>query len=193
MESDTWSGSGPGGRTPVGNTRLAAVSLIPSHLHAAQYQPPQQPLTLPVCDRATLETDLAAAPVVGWFRVLVSWAQDGRVLDGPVVPRLTEDQAIELCGLLGCIEADEDLAASFADAALRWAMQARLLRLYSGVLRSTKDAAGLCLDPAVLWFRALTALIRPDTAFTARVCEYVGCGYGGYPYDLLYSVGGFLK
>jgi hypothetical protein len=112
----TWSGSGPGGRTPAGNTRLAAVSLIPNHLHAAQYQPPQQPLTLPVCDRATLETDLAAALVVGWFRVLVSWAQEGRVLDGPVVPRLTEDQAIELCGLLGCIETDEDLAASFADA-----------------------------------------------------------------------------
>lgn len=129
-------------------------------------------LQLPAAPAATVAADLAAAPVVGWFRALAQWAQSGQTLDGGVVPRLRHDQVVELGRLLALGDAedadieDADTTAALADTVLRWAMQARLLRLYGGVLRTRKNAAQWCAEPGVLWFRALNALIRPDMAFT---------------------------
>lgn len=140
-------------------------------------------LVLAVADGRTVAADLAAAPVIGWFRALAQWAQAGRTLDGGVVPRLRDDQLVEVCGLLalGDIE-DADASAALAGTVLRWAMQARLLRLYGGVLRTVKNAAEWCTEPSVLWFRALNALARPDMALIDLLREYTGAFmYGNLP------------
>ena len=148
-------------------------------------------LLLPASDSDTVAADLAAAPIIGWFRALAQWAEAGRTLDGKAVPRLTHDQATEVYRLLTSDESeDEETSAAFANAVLRWAMQVRVLRLYGGVLRTVKNAAELCAEPGLLWFRALNVLVRPDTAFTDPVGEYTGTRI--WFYDMASTLGDFL-
>jgi hypothetical protein len=57
---------------------------------------------------------------------------------------------------------------------VRWALNARVLLLRSGVLRVAKQNASLLDEPEVLWFRAFAALQSPDTAFTDLLGDYGG-------------------
>ncbi len=136
-------------------------------------------LVLPAGNAAEIERDLAAVPLVGWFRTVADWAADGR----PV------GTTAELGNLLGFDGWAAEDRAALVDIAVRWALGARLIRLRIGVLRTAKQNVGWLADPAVLWFRALGALERPDDLFTSLLAEY---GAGRVPYDLDWALGEFV-
>jgi Plasmid pRiA4b ORF-3-like protein len=136
------------------------------------------PLILPAADLAEVTADIAAAPVVRWLRALTSWAGTGRaVADFARVP--PADRA-EVSALLGFDDAPKKERGLLVDIAVRWAVEANLLRLRTGTLRPAKQHLPLLDDPAALWFRMLSALARPDMAFTDLLGEYSGHHYRGY-------------
>src|SRR5450755_105422 len=133
------------------------------------------PLILPA---AEVTADIAAAPVVRWLRALTSWAEAGRaVADFARIP--PADRA-EVSALLGFDDAPRKERGLLVDIAVRWAVEANLLRLRTGTLRPARQHLPLLDDPAALWFRMLSALARPDRAFTDLLSEYSGYHYGGY-------------
>jgi hypothetical protein len=154
------------------NNSLAAI------VSGAQTEAEPVPLILPAADLAEVTADISAAPVVRWLRTLMDWARTGRaVADFARVP--PADRA-EVSALLGFDDAPKNERGLLVDIAVRWAVEANLLRLRAGVLRPAKRHLPLLDDPAALWFRMLSALARPDMAFTDLLSEYSGGHYGGY-------------
>jgi hypothetical protein len=148
-------------------------------------------LSLPVASAGQVRADLAEALAPSWFAALAVWAADGRDMRHGVSARLDENQVAEVTALIGNVsESDDDLSAALADAVVRWAIQARLLRLYAGVLRTSRQNLGWLDDSGVLWFRALCALERPDNVFTEVVAQYTGDSR--IPYDLVWSLSEFV-
>src|ERR1017187_10038541 len=86
----------------------------------------------------------------------------------------------EVSALLGFGDAAEDERGLLVDIAVRRAVEAGLLRLRTGILRPAKRHLPLLDDPAALWFRMLSALARPDMAFTDLLGEYSSHHYRGY-------------
>ena len=109
-------------------------------------------------------------------------------MDGPVDGRVPQDEAAGLIGLLGLEGDGEGLdgpdarasAAAMVDVVARWALSANLLRLRTGVVRPTKQGEGWLRAPAVVWFRALCALRRPNGAFMAVLRELDNGARVGY-------------
>src|ERR1022692_3211473 len=136
------------------------------------------PLILPAADLAEVTADIANAPVVRWLRALNSWAGTGRgVAEFARVP--PADRA-EVSALLGFDDAPRNERGLLVDIAVRWAVEANLLRLRTGTLRPAKQHLPLLDDPAALWFRMLSVLARPDMAFTDLLGEYSGRHYRGF-------------
>lgn len=129
-------------------------------------------LPLPVVAGEQVAAEIAAAPVVGWFGALAEWGGEPRRLAGGSPARLTSAQAAQAAAVLGMDTGD----ALLAEATARWAVQARVLRVYRGALSTPRAGAGVeALDePAVLWWRAFNALRRPDYAFTDLLTEHFG-------------------
>ena len=136
------------------------------------------PLILPAADLAEVTADIANAPVVRWLRALTSWAGTGRAV-ADFARVLPADKA-ELSALLGFDDAPRKERGLLVDIAVRWAVEANLLRLRAGALRPAQRHLPLLDDPAALWFRMLSALARPDMAFTDLLGEYSGYHYGSY-------------
>ncbi|MFL6117694.1 MAG: plasmid pRiA4b ORF-3 family protein [Catenulispora sp.] len=149
---------------------------------------PHDVLTLPAVNAQELTDAIAAAPVSGWFRKLAEWAAPGRPMAGPPNPRVGESDMADLIRLLGIdgLEPDPDRAAAVADIAVRWAIQARLLRLRTGVVRTAKQNTAWLDNPATLWFQALSALVRPDGTLVVLLHEYTDTHF--YSGDLARSV-----
>jgi hypothetical protein len=147
-------------------------------------------LSLPAVHAKELADAIAAAPVSGWFRTLAEWAAPGRAMVGLPDPRVGESDIADLIRLLGinALESDPDRAATMADIAVRWALQARLLRLRTGVVRTAKQNTTWLDDDnaATLWFQALSALVRPDVVFTTLLREYADTHF--YSGDLARTV-----
>jgi hypothetical protein len=145
-------------------------------------------LSLPAVHVQELTDAFGAAPVSGWFRKLAEWAAPGRAMAGLVTPRVGEPDMAGLIRLLGIedLEPDPDCAATVADIAVRWALQSRLLRLRTGVVRTAKQNTVWLDNAATLWFQALSALVRPDGALTALLGEYADTHF--YSGDLARSV-----
>ena len=79
--------------------------------------------------------------------------------------------------LLGfCDAAERGLLVDIA----RWAVEAGLPRLRTGMLHPAKRHLPLLDDPAALWFRPLSALAAPDLAFTDLLGEHSGYRYAGF-------------
>jgi hypothetical protein len=136
------------------------------------------PLSLPAADLAEVTADIGEAPVVRWLRTLTSWAETGRAV--AAFARVLPADMAELSTLLGFDDAAEDERGLLADIAVRWAVEASLLRLRTGTLRPAKRHLPLLDDPAALWFRMLSALATPDMAFTDLLGEYSGYHYRGF-------------
>lgn len=154
---------------------------------------PHDVLTLPAVNAQELTDAIAAAPVSGWFRKLAEWAAPGRpMVVGTPNPRVGESDMADLIRLLKIndLEPDPDRAAAVADIAVRWAIQARLLRLRTGVVRTAKQNTAWLDNPATLWFQALSALVRPDGTLVVLLREYADTRF--YSGDLARSVGEVL-
>jgi hypothetical protein len=135
-------------------------------------------LSLPAADLAEVTADIGEAPVVRWLHTLTSWAETGRAV--AAFARVPPADMAELSTLLGFDDAAEDERGLLADIAVRWAVEASLLRLRTGTLRPAKRHLPLLDDPAALWFRMLSALATPDMAFTDLLGEYSGHHYRGF-------------
>jgi hypothetical protein len=136
------------------------------------------PLSLPAADLTEVTADIADAPVVRWLQTLTSWAGTGRgVAEFARVP--PADMA-GLSALLGFDGAPRKERGLLVDIAVRWAVEANLLRLRTGTLRPAKRHLPLLEDPAALWFRMLSALATADMAFTDLLGEYSGHHYRGF-------------
>jgi hypothetical protein len=107
----------------------------------------------------------------------MNWAGTGRAV--AEFARIPPADRAEVSALLGFDDAPKN-ERGLVDIAVRWAVEANLLRLRAGVLRPAKRHLPLLNDPAALWFRMLSALARPDMAFTDLLSEYSGGHYGGY-------------
>jgi hypothetical protein len=136
------------------------------------------PLSLPAADLAVVVADIAAAPAVRWLRALTSWAGTGR----PVAEsaRITAADMAEVSALLGFDDAAEDERALLVDIAVRWAVDAGVLLLRTGILRAAKRHLPLLGDPAALWLRMRSALDAPDMVFTDLLDAYSGCHYASF-------------
>ena len=155
----------------MNNSPAAIVSGAPAEAEPV-------PLSLPAADLAEVTADIAAAPVVRWLRALMNWAGTGRAV-AEFARVLPADRA-EVSALLGFDDAPRNERGLLVDIAVRWAVEANLLRLRAGMLRPARRHLPLLGDPAALWFRMLSALARPDMAFTDLLSEYSGGHYGGY-------------
>ena len=93
---------------------------------------------------------------------------------------LPADRA-EVSALLGFDNSPRNEHRLLVDIAVRWAVEANLLRLRAGTLRPAKRHLPLLDDPAARWFRMLSTLARPDMAFTDLLSEYSGGHYGVTP------------
>lgn len=136
------------------------------------------PLSLPAADLAEVTADISAAPVVRWLRTLTSWTGTGRAV--AEFARILPADMARLSALLGFGDAPRGERRLLTDIAVRWAVEASLLRLRTGTLRPAKRHLPLLGDPAALWFRMLSALHAPDMAFTGLLSEYSGHRYGWY-------------
>jgi hypothetical protein len=137
-----------------------------------------EPLSLPAADLAEVTAGIAAAPVIRWHRSLISWAGTGRAV--AEFARILPADLDELPARLGFDDAPQDERGLLVDIAVRWAVEASLLRLRTGLLRPAQRHLHLLDDPAALWFRMLSALARPDMAFTDLLGEYSGYRYAGF-------------
>ena len=124
------------------------------------------PLSLPAAELAEVTADIGEAPVVRWLRALTSWAGTGHAV--AEFARVPPADMAELSALLGFDDAARAERWLLTDIAVRWAVEASLLRL------------PLLDDPAALWFRMLSALATPDMAFTDLLGEYSGHHYRGF-------------
>jgi Plasmid pRiA4b ORF-3-like protein len=136
------------------------------------------PLSLPAADLAVVIADIADAPVVRWLRALTSWAGTGRGV--AEFARVRPADMAGLSALLGFDDAPRNERRLLVDIAVRWAVEANLLRLRTGTLRPAKRHLPLLEDPAALWFRMLSALSTADMAFTDLLGEYSGRYYRGF-------------
>jgi hypothetical protein len=136
------------------------------------------PLSLPAAELAVVAADIADAPVVRWLRALMSWAGTGRAV--AEFARVPPADMAELSALLGFDDAARAERWLLTDIAVRWAVEASLLRLRTGTLRPAMQHLPLLDDPAALWFRMLSALATPDMAFTDLLGEYSGHHYRGF-------------
>ncbi len=135
-------------------------------------------LSLPAADLAEVTADIGEAPVVRWVRTLTIWAGTGRAV--AEFARVPPAEVTEVSALLGFDDAPKDEHGPLVDIAVRWAVEASLLRLRTGTLRPAKRHLPLLDDPAALWFRMLSALTTPDMAFTDLLGEYSGHHYRGF-------------
>lgn len=136
------------------------------------------PLSLPAADLAVVTADIADAPVVRWLRVLTSWAGTGRGV--AEFARVPPSDVAGLSTLLGFGDAPGNERRLLVDIAVRWAVEANLLRLRTGTLRPAKRHLPLLDEPAALWFRMLSALSTADMAFTDLLGEYSSHHYRGF-------------
>ncbi|WP_194907025.1 plasmid pRiA4b ORF-3 family protein [Catenulispora rubra] len=140
-------------------------------------------LVLPIADADTVAREVASAAVVGWFRALASWVADGRSFAPGDPAQLSQQDVDGVAGFLSLDRfgaEDADAVAMFCNLAVHWAVQARLLRVRSGMLRVAKQNLVWLEAPEVLWFRALMAMQRPDRVFSDLLGEYGGsrvCGH----------------
>jgi hypothetical protein len=159
--------------------KYAAVSKTPAAaVPATPLDAEPEALSLPAADLAEVVAGIAAAPVLRWHRALVSWAGTGRAV-GEFARILPADMA-GLPAQLGLDDAAQDDRDLLVDIAVRWSVEASLLRLRTGLLRPAQRHVPLLDDPAALWFRMLSALYRPDMAFTDLLGEYSGYRYAGF-------------
>jgi hypothetical protein len=150
---------------------------IPSDM-ADDELPETGQLNIPAAEVAEVSADIAAAPVVGWQRALMAWAGTGRAV--AEFARIEAADRSEVSALLGLGDSAKRERGLLVDIAVRWAVEANLLRLRTGILRPAKRHLHLLDDAAALWFRALSAMARPDMAFTELLAEYSGSRYRPY-------------
>ena len=159
--------------------KYAVVNKSPAAAAPATPPPAEpEPLSLPAADLAEVTADIAAAPVVRWHRALTSWAGAGRAVAD--FARILPADLAGLSALLGFDDAAPNERDLLVDIAVRWSVEASLLRLRTGMLRPAQRHLPLLDDPAALWFRMLSALARPDMAFTDLLGEYSGYRYAGF-------------
>ena len=135
-------------------------------------------LSLPAAELAEVTADIANAPVVRWLRTLTDWAGTGRPV--AAFARVPPADMAGLSALLVFDDKPDDERDLLTDIAVRWAVEAGLLLLRTGTLRPAKRHLPLLDDPAALWLRMLSALDRPDMAFTDLLDEHSGDRYGMY-------------
>jgi hypothetical protein len=137
------------------------------------------PLSLPAADLAEVTADIANAPVVRWLRALTSWPGTGRGV--AEFARIPPADRAHLSALLGFDDAPRNERGLLVDIAVRWAVEANLLRLRTGTLRPAKRHLPLLDDPAALWFRPPPgALPRagPDRSQQALAYRHATAGGG---------------
>jgi hypothetical protein len=126
---------------------------------------------LPAADPSLVAAHITQAQVVGWLRALAGLAGTGGAL--AAFARVGAVDMPEVSALLGFCDAEEERGV-LVDIAVRWAMEAGLLRLRTGMLRPARRHLPLLDDPAALWFRQNTPAGRAPCSrlFAAPSCPH---------------------
>ena len=106
--------------------------------------------SLVAADPSLVAAHITQAQVVGWLRALAGLAGTGGAL--AAFARVEAVDMPEVSALLGFCDAEEERGV-LVDIAVRWAVEAGLLRLRTGMLRPARRHLPLLDDPAALWFR----------------------------------------